>query len=328
MIRRIVHSGFTLIELMVVVAIIGILAGVLFATFGSATDSARAVQCLSNLKSLAQGANTYAMRTSYYPIAGSVEVRDLAGGAGKFSFSPLPGWISWYDEGVYEDNEGNHIATSHKSIQPHPYNGLGEGEANEEKNTYVLTNGTLWASTSKNRKLYVCPEHIRLCHDNKVSQPIFSYVMNSKFGYDYSQGDGSVGYWHYGIKYGTLSRADRVLMFAELPYINPEDGTFQEPDDIWQRDCTLQYKAHVGSKDYKMKQWKGTPESIGFTHRVGKRGWCAHVAFADGHVEKITYSPNGLSLDQVTALLCEGIDVAFSEKDGYVLPNDSDKMND
>ena len=65
--------GFTLIEMIVVIGIIGILAGVLFASFGGATDSARAALCLSNMKGLAQAANACAMRNGNFPLAGSRE---------------------------------------------------------------------------------------------------------------------------------------------------------------------------------------------------------------------------------------------------------------
>ena len=49
------RSGFTLVELLVVVAIIGILAGVLLASFSGGTEAARAAKCLSNMRNLAQG---------------------------------------------------------------------------------------------------------------------------------------------------------------------------------------------------------------------------------------------------------------------------------
>ena len=54
------RGGFTIIELLVVIGIIGVLAGVLLASFSGGTESARAAKCLSNMRNLAQGAISYA----------------------------------------------------------------------------------------------------------------------------------------------------------------------------------------------------------------------------------------------------------------------------
>jgi prepilin-type N-terminal cleavage/methylation domain-containing protein/prepilin-type processing-associated H-X9-DG protein len=56
MMRR---RGFTLIELLVVIAIIGILAAMLFPVFARARESARKIQCLSNVKNIAIAINMY-----------------------------------------------------------------------------------------------------------------------------------------------------------------------------------------------------------------------------------------------------------------------------
>ena len=65
-------KGFSLVELIVVIGIIAILSGVLLATFGGGTASARAARCLSNMKNLASACQTYAMGSHYYPLAGNV----------------------------------------------------------------------------------------------------------------------------------------------------------------------------------------------------------------------------------------------------------------
>ncbi len=52
-------SGFTLIEILVVIAIISILAAILFPVFARARENARRASCLSNLKQLGLGVQMY-----------------------------------------------------------------------------------------------------------------------------------------------------------------------------------------------------------------------------------------------------------------------------
>ena len=124
--------------------------------------------------------------------------------------------------------------------------------------------------------------------------------MNGKFGYDYSKG--TKGVPDRPVFYGSLLRADRILMFAEIGSGN---------GDKYGRDCTLQYKATVNGNEYG-KLWDGIPESIGFVHKGNKGRKCAHVAFADGHTEKVMEpkGTHGLNVNELTALLCEGKDIA------------------
>jgi len=53
------RAGFTLIELLVVIAIIAILAAMLFPVFARARESARKIQCLSNVKNIALAIQMY-----------------------------------------------------------------------------------------------------------------------------------------------------------------------------------------------------------------------------------------------------------------------------
>ena len=320
--------AFTLVELLVVIGILGILIGVLLATFSGATESARAAQCLTNMRSLAQAANSYAAESHYYPLAGSREGIDIDEKDGKTWYVSQPGWISWLSAGNYTQTDDANKASGHRSNKQPTFFGNG----NEKDMTFALTNGTVWASSGRDRSIYVCPAHNLYRKNHQRSAPYWSYVMNARFGWDTSKGSKATGTSssHGAVYYNTLKRADKTLMFAELPTIDPVSGEdVGEDKDGTASDCVLQYKkvqSRSGAEGTDSSA-EGEAESIGFVHKVGKRGRCAHVVFADGHTEKLVWKDGDLDPKTLTAYLCRGWDVTFDAKSGWKLADGADEVD-
>lgn len=61
------RAGFTLVELLVVIAVIGILVGLLLPAVQAAREAARRAQCLNNLRQIALGLHNYASANSVFP---------------------------------------------------------------------------------------------------------------------------------------------------------------------------------------------------------------------------------------------------------------------
>ncbi len=68
------ERGFTLIELMIVVAIIAILAGILIPNFVNARSQAQTAACESNLRSIATALELYYTDNQVYPTASAASV--------------------------------------------------------------------------------------------------------------------------------------------------------------------------------------------------------------------------------------------------------------
>ena len=126
--------------------------------------------------------------------------------------------------------------------------------------------------------------------------------MNRDFGYDNKEHK----WWG---KTKDMSNASKVLMFSEL------QGADIDEKDYAPIKASSYIKAGVpladAILDYKT-------ENIGFNHKTSKRGVSGHVAFADGHVERLFYprSGSGLSLQKLTEALCLGHEVSYDGK-GY-----------
>ena len=69
-IRRVTHHGFTLVELLVVITIIGILVSLLLPAVQSAREAARMSQCKNNLKQLGAAATQHLTMHGFWPSGG------------------------------------------------------------------------------------------------------------------------------------------------------------------------------------------------------------------------------------------------------------------
>ena len=84
------RAGFTLVELLVVITIIGMLVALLFPAISSALRAARRAQCVNNLRNVAQGTQTFHTQRTKFP--GSLNEFDNTATAGN----PPDYWVSWH----------------------------------------------------------------------------------------------------------------------------------------------------------------------------------------------------------------------------------------
>ena len=315
-------KGFTLLELLIVIGIIGVLSGIMLVSFGGSTEKARRMQCMSNMRNLAAAAQSYGMAYSYYPSASSFEYSEMGTIDRKIRlvYYELYGWIGW--------NEPNPVKTS--AAVSKAYNSSHRNESwhtsayADEKETYhCITNGSLYSFMKYNTACYTCPDHKRLCAKKRINLG-WSYAMNAFFGMDRLAFGGTAKAYAYNREYGnihaTLKQSgsersrelspDRVLLFAEIPFL--EINGVQNPSfeagsgsGASKTDCTLQYDTITGKSC-------SNPEAIGFNHKVGNN-YLAHVAFADGHVTQIRLPANASesTLLTLTRWLCTGSEIEF-----------------
>lgn len=288
--------GFTLIELLVVIGIIGVLSAVMIGMMGGTSESAKATQCMTNLRSLSVAVLNYAMQDDdgNFPAAGSHKWTYYGGGT---SYPERKGWISWN--------------------YPHPNNKSKAGgsvisfnESDDKLLRFAVTNGCIWACGGKSEKAYVCPTHDAACLKANKRHPGWSYMMNESFGWARNGAGTPLASWtglshnsmrpYDSTKKTNVSRSpDKVLLFAEMQGLTDAKHNLQ---------AVVNGSGDGGDG---VLQYRSSSEVIGFNHKQSGGKLSGHVAFADGHVEKLLYPSSG-NVEQLTKWLCSGREVSFN----------------
>lgn len=275
-------TGFTLVELLVVISIIGILAAALTTQVTKVRETARAAKCKANLKNLAQASTSYAVQSTFWPFASSGEDSSYSVASHQKQYNERKAWVQWVGSGSWPS-----ASTQSGLMKSASFYGSIAFQS--------VTNGVLWEFVGKDLSVYVCEAH--RAEAEKVSavrseisatregmtRCLRSYVMNGYFcnwencRMDNVNADGKAG---------------NLLVFAELPAQKVETSNTA-------RDGSLDTKTYSSNEEY-----------IGFNHLVGKR-YVAHVVFADGHVDALM-EPSGKAdadLKSLTKELCAGEEI-------------------
>ena len=293
--------AFSLIELLIVIGIIAVLAGVMLGNYSGIIERVRSTKCQTNLKNLANAVNTYAAG-GRYPFAESAQALSESGPC----VQEVKGWLSWLSRDKDFPIDGDNPASiTHVSY----------ANNNLEDVTFALTNGAIWSAVGRNHDSYICPVHADACYKVGVRRPGWSYQMNAWFGYEEAKGQAEA-LWDPRQEAGQLTRADRLLLFAEIPALDPNGK------EVRKRGLKLPTPNLSGGDDsddmcgclkYKSLTGAGGTGVIGFNHLRG-RDIVGHVAFADGHVESFAAPANG-DVANLTDWLCQAYDVVIDGKD-------------
>jgi prepilin-type N-terminal cleavage/methylation domain-containing protein len=267
-------KGFSLIEILIVITIIGILMAIIVPTYKGIASRGRAVKCQANLKNLYTATMLYAKSSSHFPHAFSCV---WEGDDGTLNYRK--GWIHWSTDKSWEE----------------VYNNLSLGVTHwkGDEGYFSVTNGTIWSNTGKSIESYSCPEFkVKLDRTTSVDPDEIkrSYVYNRYL-------DGRNAF--------RVKRMSSTLMFGEgavdvlMASGGDQTGEGGENENQWDG-CFMPgewVESYEGAGDWHFEPGRNN-ETLGHYHKDET----SFIVFCDGHIEKLRKTSDR----DVLFDLCEG----------------------
>jgi prepilin-type N-terminal cleavage/methylation domain-containing protein len=248
--KRDTWRGFTLVEMLVVLVVIGILTSVVLSSVKQAREAGYATQCKANLRNLANGIQILAVEGGGIRLAYGGESDNPQA---LLRYSEFKGWVNWVP---------NTSATAPRPTWPTNQSQASKMEQPSwygAKGLRGIKDGTLWADGGvTDLSAYICPRFKRKAVCGQTDA-VRSYAMNKRVG-------GA------GLQSVNMSR---TMLFAEIPV--PASGVALTAPNGGDTCLDAQGPANTGTD-------VAPYERIGFLHRYAGVA-CGHVVFIGGNVE-------------------------------------------
>ena len=303
-------NAFTLVELLIVLAIMAILMSIAAPKLGHALDGAREQKCRNNLKQLHSAVITHAMNhNGSLPWAQSHEHLDVSSG----TYSPHNGWVSWVPKSSAKGDSGKKVITDRDAIwkkdNRHPHSAelvddLGTGPVARQ----AIEAGSIYEYIGS-IEFYACPLLRTKSGDKDGTNKVWrTYAMNPFFyspsGRSWRQRQST----HNGVSAGlpggmgisgesgvakknTVPEPSKLLLFTEIAVDPTKESVAREGFEDNARSSSHACDCVIHPKD---RTLSGTvdptsTEVIFANHPTGpKRSKVGLAVFFDGHIEKFT----------------------------------------
>jgi len=292
-----IAGGFTLVELLVVVAIIALLLGILLPALGKAREVARSTVCMANLKSVGQGFVTYSTEyRGYLPGPNTSGYRWLKPGRPPSSDGDPQLPITPYDwmSPVFGDSLGLSEQRNERLVQL--FNHEFACPANDHRYDYIHPNGSGWPDAKEIRyNSYSAPLTLHSYQDSEHAE---------QSGQPFGQTLGFVDTdavnlrpANHRFRVDTAGQASLKIAAADgARYIDGQgrisfnaDTGSQFGSNFMNRSATLNVFFANNGNPYKLKN-KGSLELHEHAKRFTYRhpGSSINASFLDGHAENLS----------------------------------------